>query len=529
MKKNVLAKKILSGLLVLAIFLIASTGFFVSENYEKVRLGHYKNLAFSYTRTLASVVDGDKVKQYIETGETDEYYDDMQVFFDSFALESDDIWYAYVIQPTDENFMYIWDAKVEDDQCPFGYIEEYSEGGREIVETMFKQDPSEEVTFLKTPEYGYIATAYSPIFDSEGNPVALAGVDISAPDIEKEQRMFVKGLVIAIGIIIVIAYVIFFAVVRRKIVKPIEKIDSAARSFVKNIEESEKLNLEIHTHDEIEGLSKSFEEMSTEIKDYITELSTVTAEKERIGAELNIATEIQAGFLPTDFNAFVGRSEFNIYATMTPAKEVGGDFYDFFFVDDSHIAIVVADVSGKGVPAALFMVISKTLIHDHTTQANNLGEVFEVVNNMLCENNPNGFFTTGFLGVLDLKTGEFEYVNAGHEPIYLRRDGGDFEMLKPLPGLVLAGMDGTKYKSATTTIKPGDRIFEYTDGVTEATNAHNELFEFERLGASLNKHKDLPAKELLIAVKADIDEFVGEAPQFDDLTMLCLDFKEYMK
>ncbi len=250
-----------------------------------------------------------------------------------------------------------------------------------------------------------------------------------------------------------------------------------------------------------------------------------SVEKQRIASELDVATHIQASMLPLTFPNY---EEFDIYATMIPAKEVGGDFYDFFMVDEKHLAIVVADVSGKGVPAALFMVIGKTLIKDHTTVSNDdLGNIFSKINNLLCESNSEGLFITAFEGVLNLETGEFRYVNAGHEmPFIYRASDNQFSAHKIKPGFVLAGMEEMKYRAGSLQLEEGDIIFQYTDGVTEATNANNELFGMERLGESLNSIADKTPKAITDTVKSDIDKFVGSAPQFDDITMLCLEFKE---
>lgn len=246
-------------------------------------------------------------------------------------------------------------------------------------------------------------------------------------------------------------------------------------------------------------------------------------------AELNVATNIQQSMLPCIFPAFPEREEFDIYAVMNPAKEVGGDFYDFFMVDDTHLAMVIADVSGKGVPAALFMVIGKTLIKDHTQPGQDLGQVFSRVNNLLCESNSEGLFITAFEGVLDIDTGEFTFVNAGHEMPFIRREGGRFESYKPLPGFVLAGMEDIRYRAGSLMLKPGDKLFQYTDGVTEATNAKNELYGMDRLENILGECGHRIPGEILPAVKRDIDKFVGNAPQFDDITMICLEYRGIRK
>lgn len=251
-------------------------------------------------------------------------------------------------------------------------------------------------------------------------------------------------------------------------------------------------------------------------------------ERQRISAELNVATHIQADMLPRIFPAFPERPEFDIFATMNPAKEVGGDFYDFFMIDERHLAIVIADVSGKGVPAALFMVIGKTLIKDHTKPNADLGEVFSEVNNLLCESNSESLFITAFEGVLDLVTGEFNFVNAGHEMPFIARSGNMYELYKLRPGFVLAGMENMKYQSGSIRLSPGDKIFQYTDGVTEATNAEHELYGMQRLTKVLSENTEKSPSQLLPVVKADIDAFVGDTPQFDDITMLCVAYQKAM-
>ncbi len=273
--------------------------------------------------------------------------------------------------------------------------------------------------------------------------------------------------------------------------------------------------LVVKSKDEIGKIAQSVNEMVESLRD-----------KERIGAELDVATHIQYSMLPCIFPAFPDNSEFDIYATMHTAKEVGGDFYDFFMVDDTHLAIVMADVSGKGVPAALFMVIAKTLLKDHTQPGRDLGEIFTEVNQLLCESNSEGLFVTVFEGILDLETGEFRYANAGHEMPFICKKDGSFIAHKIKPGLVLAGMEDMVYKSDVFMLEPGDRLYQYTDGVTEATDANNQLYGMDRLEKALNANIDKSVTDLLPAIKEDIDEFVGDAPQFDDITMLCLEYKQ---
>lgn len=281
-------------------------------------------------------------------------------------------------------------------------------------------------------------------------------------------------------------------------------------------------SIDIFTGDEIEDLGMSVNKMASDLKDYISNLQKVTADKERIGAELNIATQIQASMLPCIFPAFPGRLEFDIYAMMIPAKEVGGDFYDFFLVEDNKLAMVMADVSGKGVPAALFMVIAKTLIKNNAQMGKTPKEIFETVNDLLCENNDAGMFVTVFMGILDISTGKFSYVNAGHNPPLIKRAGGDFEWLPTKPGFVIAGMEGMSYQQDEITLHEGDTIYMYTDGVTEAVNLCDELFTELKLLETANKYKDARLKNFLENIKSEVDLFANGADQADDITMLIM-------
>jgi sigma-B regulation protein RsbU (phosphoserine phosphatase) len=278
-----------------------------------------------------------------------------------------------------------------------------------------------------------------------------------------------------------------------------------------------KHKMELKTGDELEMLAESFNHMIENIKQ-------ITGEKERIGAELNIATKIQASMLPSIFPPFPDCKEFDIYASMLPAKEVGGDFYDFFLVNKDTLAVLIADVSGKGVPAALFMVIAKTLIKNNAQNDKSPQEVFEIVNKLLCENNEENMFVTVFMGYLDIPTGKLTYVNAGHNPPLIKQ-GENFQWLKAKPGLVLAGMPDIVYTQAETVLNAGDVLYLYTDGVTEAFNTEQELFTDARLIKAANKYKSYSLKEFAVSIKDEIDQFAQNMEQADDITMLVLQYK----
>ncbi len=326
--------------------------------------------------------------------------------------------------------------------------------------------------------------------------------------------IFVAGF-----IIIVIGVYFISKVFADRVVQPLQILQKDVQMISKgNLEHRAK----IIQDDEIGELANAFNNMSASLQEYIKNLSSVMAEKERIGAELNVATQIQADMLPSIFPAFPEREEFDIYATMQPAKEVGGDFYDFFLIDDDHLAVVIADVSGKGVPAALFMVIAKTLLKNRAQMGDSPAKVLEVVNNQLCENNKAEMFVTVWFGVMQISTGKIVAANAGHEKPIIRKADGEFEIFKDKHGFVMGGMEGMKYKEYEFEIEKGGCLFVYTDGVPEATSSESELFGMERLVQVLNEEKDAPLPDILKSVKGSIDKFVKDAPQFDDITMLAL-------
>lgn len=247
-------------------------------------------------------------------------------------------------------------------------------------------------------------------------------------------------------------------------------------------------------------------------------------ETARLDTELTMATRIQAETLPNIFPAFPERDDFNIFASMNPAKEVGGDFYDFFLIDDTHLGLVMADVSGKGIPAALFMMVSKILVQNYAMMGLSPKEVLESVNRQICANNPEEMFVTVWYGCLDLETGKLTASNAGHEYPVLKKAGESFELIKDKHGLVVGGMDGVKYSQYELQMDPGAKLFLYTDGVAEATNAENELFGTERMISALRIMENDSPKDVLGVVNAAVEDFVKDAPQFDDLTMMCVEF-----
>lgn len=538
-----LSRTILLGCAVFSIFLCFIMGALGAVNYYRGMMEKYESYMAGILRYALTEIDGDDLAGCMETGRKSAQYEKTQQVLDRIK-QTHEIEYIYIVKPlnTDgrDNMMDVmagatdYEKQYESDTLPqLGVLtgDAYSpEVAAKYLASM--ENTGDEITYFSNrTEFGHDYTGLVPISDSGGGHIAVLAVDISVNEIWNVLIGYTVIILLGMAVLVGIFLTGLYRWLGKRVIVPISGIQKAAEQFVLSSHgktDPDQIQFEdpgIQSGDEIQVLSESLVTMASDLKQYMKNLLTETREKERIGTELSLAAKIQADMLPCIFPPFPDRKEFEIFATMNPAKEVGGDFYDFFMVDDTHLAVVMADVSGKGVPAALFMVIGKTLIKDHTQPGISLGEVFFKVNNMLCDSNSEGLFITAFEGVLDLVTGEFRYVNAGHEVPYLRKKGEGYEPYKIRAGFVLAGMEDMRFKEGSVQLTAGDRIFLYTDGVPEATNGDHELYGSERLHRVLNRNADATPETLLKAVKADVDRFVGEAPQFDDITMLCLEYR----
>ena len=353
------------------------------------------------------------------------------------------------------------------------------------------------------------------------------GERILATNAKISDSMNSKANILIVFSVVIFAFsivvsIIVFNKLTKSIVKPISVLSEGA----KKIGEGDLYyKIDLDTNDELSDLADSFNNMTGELNKYIKELTSVMMDKERLETELDVAKRIQVSMLPTKFPNY---EEFDIIASMTPAKKVGGDFYDFFFIDEEHLAFNIADVSGKGVPAALFMGKAKALIKDSLKFTGDPSKALFVVNNQLCEDNDEGMFVTAFAGVLNIKTGELVYANAGHNPpLVYSKENEQYEYIKPKANFILAAMSNLRYKNESITLKKGERIFCYTDGVTEAMDISNSLYSEDRLLKTLNSEdvKNKSIQEVLEYVKNDIDKFSSGVQQADDITMLSIELK----
>ncbi len=523
------------------VFLITGFALFLSivliilsyTHYRREMFGHYETFGMNIARTAASQINADRIEVYLKTGKPDAAYERVyDILCD--IRENGGVEYLYVVKPEKDEVWYVLDTDPTEGAIPLGYHEPYYEGAfKENAEKMVRGEAIEPI--ISSEEFGWLMSVYYPLKTSMGGPAGYVGVDILMDDVVRDLAEFAVKMVIFMVGMTLLASLILIRIINGGITKPIQKLSAAAGQLVKAEKSGESSdseifkNLTIRSKDEIGDLYNSLSDMEKDMNIYIRNLMSVTAEKERITTELSLATRIQADMLPNTFPAFADREDFDIFATMNPAKEVGGDFYDFFLIDDDHLGIVMADVSGKGIPAALFMMASKIVLANNAMLGKSPGEVLTATNDAISPNNREEMFVTVWMGILELSTGKLTAANAGHEYPVIKNGDGPFELFRDKHGFVIGGMAGIRYKEYELMLKPGEKLFLYTDGVPEATDAENTMFGIDRMLAALNEDADAAPTTILKNVRKHVDGFVGDAEQFDDLTMLCLEYKGTME
>jgi sigma-B regulation protein RsbU (phosphoserine phosphatase) len=533
-----LERKLTLILLAFAVVISATLWGIGYKTYLDSTFGRYRSAAESVLNLARTFIDGDDMMRCLETGVKSELYEKTQASLDRIK-ENMKVSYLYFFHITREGrVLYFLSALTEQEKLESGKSE--SGGGVEInslgdqdefpgdMMRRFLQESYSGVPFVEIvnrTEYGYMFSVYAPVRDSKGELVGLVGVDFDMNEINAELASYAATVAVD-SVTIALAFtalLIFF--IRRNVTGPLKVIAEKAGGFASanpNENQLSAIKLHIKKRDEIGVLASSFEKMTEDLVRYVAESTAAVAAKERIESELGIARGIQAGILPFTFPAFPDRHEFDLYASMTPAREVGGDFYDFFMTDDSHVVLVIADVSGKGVPAALFMMVARTLIKNEANRVRSGGEpkeIFERVNGMLCEGNSTCMFVTAFIGIYDIETGILKYSNAGHNPPLVIKRSGEVTVLKTPPSLVLAIDETTRYSSWESAIEPGDCILLYTDGVTEAFDGKGKIFSEARLAATVNFAAE-DARGVIEHVLDELRKFTEGARQSDDITLL---------
>ena len=515
------SRKLLLSVVLLTVLICAVSTYSGYYQYNNTIRKLYNDNGYVVGNVILDNIDHDKVGHYAETWTEDEEYAEIADYLREVEKASG-VAFIYIITVNEDHTLrYVFDTT----GTPIGASDPIQANFDEVWAAWTEGKRPESHLVRHSPKYGYLTSSLLPIIDSQGKVVALLSVDVWMQVIIGALQRYIVRMILITLVILAIFVVAYWVFMRKNFVGPLMRIRSNVTEFAENDTVTTTSLTDIRTRDEIQDLAETISGMEGDIVQYIANIRTITAEKERIGAELNVATQIQADMLPRIFPPFPERHDFDIYASMAPAKEVGGDFYDFFLVDDDHLCLVMADVSGKGVPAALFMVIAKTLIKNHALQGENPSEILANVNNQLSEGNEAEMFVTVWLAIIELSTGKGVAANAGHEHPAIRRGDGGYELVVYRHSPAVAAMEGIRFRQHEFELRPGDRLFVYTDGVPEATNARDQLFGSERMLEALNRDPNADPAALLANVRREIDAFVGEAPQFDDITMLGLFYK----
>ena len=495
----------------------------------------YATTTYHMADTATTLINGDHLAAYLNGEETEEYQQ-TRIYLDAYCKKMS-VSLVYVIRvdtsdygrfvsifnavdnTVDDSSYTAWELGHKRDTTNDEYRRKYRE--------MYEQTALFETVYrIRTTDgqHPHITTMV-PVKGADGETNAILCVQRPMRELNDARRPYLVNIAVWTVLLCILTGVFAANYIRRQFVKPIRKMSDEAARFAKENTQAEPIG-RISGIREIANLASSIDTMEADMVNYIGNLTAVTAEKERIGAELSLARTIQDNSVPNIFPPFPDRDDFDIYASMTPAKEVGGDFYNFFLIDDDRLMFVIGDVSGKGIPAALFMMVTNILISDRALMGGTPGEILTFVNQNICEHNQADMFVTLWLGILELSTGKVVAANAGHDDAAVYRKNGAFELFKTKHGFVIGGMEGVRYRDFELKLGPGDKLFLYTDGVPEATDAQNGMFGMERMLDALNANKERTPEEILNGVHERVNAFVGDAPQFDDLTMLCVELKE---
>lgn len=528
MKNSIKKTFIIISIVLLAAVILVSGGLTYFTNYDEA-CQRYLEKGTQCANTVISFLHSKDFDTYLNEGINETYEVDKKQIQN--IVECNDLISIYIFRPLNDvnGVKYIFDCT----SSAAGYSDELL--GKEIYGLepdsyenyckVYNNELNDEYMWeITNNEYGYLASVYLPIFSEDNKVVAAIGIDMSMNEILSLVKQQTYQMSFTISLIIICFAIMLLMIIDFVVIKPLKLLSKEMTTYVKSDQDLEKKNIVISKHhNELSMIAESFNKMTVKLCDYVADLKRVMEEKHKIHAELNVAKKIQASMLPCIFPAFPSRDDFDIYATMDPAKEVGGDFYDFFIINERYLAMTIADVSGKGVAAALFMVIAKTLLKNEAENCNSVEEILIKVNNQLCKNNSEGLFVTAFMTLFDLETGELSYSNAGHnKPLIYRKKTGKFEWLEAKHGFVLAGLDNFKYKLEKSYLDVGDILYLYTDGVTEDMNSKGDLFSDDRLIGLLNTldFKKITLKDALVEVRNQLDLFAGSAPRSDDITML---------
>lgn len=540
-----------SLIMTLACVLVASVFF------ERISIGIYEQMETSITGSALQNADQELLEKIIlETDKAIDLIDDPTAGFSSneqdylqnfsYIQNSEDykkLWSYFnttrkstestcfvlvMLHPKENYWVYVMDAS-DYNVIPCGslLIDDFSK---------YEDEPGKEFEGFVTysPTYGRVRTdGVAAYIDKEKDIYAYLLADIPVSEVRQKKFLFILNTALVAIIITALSCIFVYRAVKKTAVEPIDHIASRAEDFVDSYEKRSGEHLETHIFEnlydgdvsELQNLSKSLCSMELETNSYIKDIDRFAGEKARTNTELDIATRIQEGSIPRNFDDYKLFTEFELYGDMKPAKAVGGDFYDFFLLDDTHLCLVMADVSGKGIPGALYMMVSMIAIRTRAEQGGTPSEILKYVNGKLSANNTVDMFVTVWLGILDINTGHVIAANAGHEYPAIADEKGFYTLMKDRHGFVCGGMEGIRYRDYEFDIPRNGRLFIYTDGVPESANGRDEFFGTKRMLDALNQCSDKNPRETVEHVQEEIEKFTEGAERFDDTTLLCLWYK----
>ena len=533
--RSIAFKSIAVIILLLAIFsiIICAIGY---DGFTDALIEQYTTDAFMAANVASMMLLPDMIDNYmIDGGDNTNWYNVYSLL--KMTCNSTGVEFIYVIKvdQTDYNHItFVFSTKNSDsiyDEYPCGYVKETTNEEYRIAYRALYEGTKDSAFVMRdtgNPSTGRHITVMIPLNDGLNTETkGIICVQVQLAKLEHARNTYIRNVLI---VLIILAIALIFTqgqYLNAVLIKPVTTITAESARFAReSVKRKKKLSKSIRNKDdEIALLADSIDHMESQIVDYIENITTITAEKQRISTELSLAARIQSDALPMKFPAFPERSEFDLHASMNPAKEVGGDYYDFFLVDEDHLCLFIADVSGKGIPAALFMMSTKGVLASNAMKSLSPAEILEKTNEVVCSKNMQDMFVTVWLGILEISTGRLVASNAGHEFPVIRQPDGKFEIFEDVHGPFIGGFEGVKYTDYELKLGHGARLFVYTDGVPEATDRNNDMFGMDRLVDALNQEPDAFPKKLLENVRASVDKFVKDAEQFDDLTMLCLEYK----
>ncbi len=524
-----ITKEVALAVMIAGFLLCSAIAFVGYQSFNKQFRKQYDSNIRSIAEAACECLNPDMFAHYLTTGTKDEEWDGinkiLQDFVDKFELN---LLYVSHVEGTDyTEITYFYNPVMKGGkwtEFPFLYSEHYEEPNYNKSAKRVLEDGEMIVRHTFKTRSGSHITAMTPVYNSSGKIVAVLGAQKSIQEYVDAGRKYMRLIIIVVILFAVFFFAVFTFYFSHIFIKPLTLITRETDHFASYGGQPSDTLLEIKNKDEIGILAHSVHQMEYDVCRNMEEIKSMTAEKERISTELSVAAKIQSDMLPKDYPAFPNRKDFDLFATMTPAKEVGGDLYDYLLLDSDHLMITVGDVSGKGVPAALFMGKCKVLIALYSLLGLKPKEILERTNIQLCKGNASGLFVTAWLGIYTFSTGELKFANAGH-PFPVLYQNKEYTYLKTKPNLLLGSIDNIPYDEYSITLNKGDRIFIYTDGVTEATDSNNQLFGDQRLLDTMKKTEHLTVLQTLTKVREAIDDFVGNAEQFDDITMLTLELK----